>query len=361
MVWYNKNMENYHSKLQQRYTVKLRVLEKELPYFCTQFFNAKANVLEKQSQYAYAMDFKIFFYFIRDYFSELNDIQIRDIKPEIFNKLSTHDLDAYLNYIELYEFEGDHRHNGETGKSRKLSSIRSLCKYLVKEHIINMNPAELVEMPKLHKKDIVVLNEEEKKRLLETIKYRLGMSEAQAKLNSHCYLRDYAIMMLFLGTGMRVSELVGLNINDINFKKNTARVIRKGGNTQHVYFSKQVANALKQYLYGTGTGSRSSLVEDETEQALFISLKRNRLTARGVQKLIEKYSNITFSDDPELKLHPHLFRKTYGTNLYLRTNDIKLVADQLGHSAISTTERHYVTTTEEHKKLAAIDVISEED
>lgn len=350
-------MENYHNKLNQRYTVKLRVLEKELPYFCTQFFNAKAQVLEKQSEFAYAIDFKIFFNFLKDHLPELSDTSTRDIQPDVFNNLTSHDIDAFLEYLDSYDGENGIRHNSESGKSRKLSSIKSLCKYLVRVNMINRNPAELVDMPKQHRKDIIIMTDKQKKQLLNTVEYRLGMSEAQEKLNKHCSKRDYAIMMLFLGTGMRISELVGLNVTDINFENNTARVVRKGGGTQRVYFSNQVATAIKDYLYSTGTGSRSELTEDPKEQALFISLKRRRLSVRAIQKLVEKYSDIAFGEDSEVKLHPHMFRKTYGTELYLETNDIKLVQDQLGHTNISTTEKHYVTSTEEHKKLAAIDVI----
>lgn len=361
--------KQYHTKLNQRYTVKLRNLEKELPYYCTQYFNAKSQVIEKQTAYAYALDLRIFFEFLTKHISELEDTKTQDIPIETLDQLTSHDIDAYISYLDTYDRDGDYRTNEESGKARKLASIKSLCKYLLQHEMITRNPAELVEMPKMHKKDIVILKDDEVRRLLKVIMNTEGMTEHQKKINEYCRYRDYAIMMLFLGTGIRISELVGLDISDINFKDNSAKVIRKGGNQQHVYFSMQVATALKKYLYGdlNTKGTRAAFAPSEEEQALFISRKRRRMSTRTIQELILKYSKLAYGDpkDSEMgedkKLHAHLFRKTYGTNLYLDTKDIKLVADTLGHASISTTQKHYVTSSEEHKKLAARDVIKMKD
>ena len=362
-------MDNYHSKLKQRYTAKLRVLEGQLPYYCTQYFNAKSHVLEKQSAFAYAVDFKVFFEFLKLHFPEYEEMAIKDIPLSAFESISSHDMNAYIAFLEDYELDGDHRHNGENGIQRKLSSVKSLCRYLFKEEMIAKNPAELVEMPKQHKKDILILKDSEISRLFYVIENEIGMTQFQAEYNKKCINRDYAIMMMFLGTGMRISELVGLDLRDIDFTENLAHIIRKGGNEQYVFFSQQVADALRQYLglgiYTGSKGTRAAFGVEEDEQALFVSIQKRRLSVRAVQKLVAKYSNLAFdsvnSDRKNInqknKLHAHLFRKTYGTNLYLDTKDIKLVQDTLGHNSITTTEKHYVKDSKEHRKLAARDVL----
>ncbi len=350
--------ENYHSKLNQRYTVKLRILEGELPYYCTQYFNSKTYTMEKQSAFAYATDFKIFFEFIRQHFDEYNKTPIRAIPATIFNTLTSNDMNAYTAYL------GNDRKNGENGIQRKVASIKSLCKYLLREKLIERNPADSIERPKLHKKEIKTLSDRDMSILLSVIENETGMKQYQARHNKKCVLRDYAIMMLFLGTGLRISELVGLDVDDIEFAKDnesTAHVTRKGGNVQYVFFSDQVAEALKRYLgygrYKGLVGTRETFGADPEERALFLSRKKQRLAVRSVQQLIDKYSTLTFGKKSNKKLHAHLFRKTYGSKLYNDTNDIKLVQDTLGHSSITTTVEHYVISSKEHRKRAAIDVV----
>jgi len=337
--------KNYHLKVNQRYAAKVRVLEAQLPYFCTQYFNSKSLSLEKQTEFAYAVDYKTFFVFLQSYRDECKNILIKDIPASIFDKLTEDDIHAYTSYLSEYCIDGKDRHNGDTGIQRKMSSLKSLCKFLLKKGEISRNPIELVDMPKIHKKDIMILNNKEIKRLFDVIEHETGMTDYQIKHNKKCVNRDYAIMMLFLGTGIRISELVGLDVQDVDLVDKTIHITRKGGNQQNLYISDQVADALEKYL-GTGTntvfsGTRSSFEVDKEENALFISRKKNRLSVRAIQKLVTKYSKLAFGESSNgTKLHAHLFRKTYGTNLYLDEGDIKLVADTLGHSSISTTARH---------------------
>ncbi len=355
---------NYHSKLDKRYKAKLRVLEGQLPFFCTQYFNAKAYAMEKQTAFAYATDFKTFFEFIKGYIPKYKDVPVKNIPASLFDELTSHDMDIYID-----KYLDEIKHNGENAVQRKISSIKSLCKYLVKEGIIQKSPAELIDSPKIHKKEILTLSNKEVDRLFYYIENSIGMTDHQIEYNKKWIKRDYAIIMLFLGTGMRISELAGLDLQDINLDENIVHIVRKGGNEQYIYFSPQIAEAIKKYLgygrYSALSGTRLSLNLDPTEKALFISSQKHRLSVRGIQCLIAKYSELVFDseikkvnkDYKEHKLHAHLFRKTYGTNLYLEKNDIKLVQDTLGHSNISTTERHYVVNSPERKKMAAIDVI----
>ncbi|HCR82467.1 MAG TPA: integrase, partial [Lachnospiraceae bacterium] len=127
-----------------------------------------------------------------------------------------------------------------------------------------------------------------------------------------------------LGTGIRVSECVGLDIQDVDFKNNGVKVTRKGGNEMVVYFGEEVENALKMYIYTT---RQSTVPLPGHENALFFSSQRRRLGVQAVENMVKKYARQV---TPNKKITPHKLRSTYGTSLYKETGDIYLVADVLG-------------------------------
>lgn len=152
-------------------------------------------------------------------------------------------------------------------------------------------------------------------------------------------------MTLLLGTGLRVSECVGLNITDIDFGVDGLRVHRKGGKEVIVYFGEEVEQALREYLR-----ERKEIVTAEgDEDALFLSMQRKRINVRSVENLVKKYAKTV---TPLKKITPHKLRSTYGTNLYHETNDIYLVADVLGHSDVNTTKKHYAAQADERRRSA---------
>ena len=172
------------------------------------------------------------------------------------------------------------------------------------------------------------------------------MTDQQRCYHEKTKIRDLAIFTLFLGTGIRISELVGLDIGDIDFKNNCIKVVRKGGNEMFVYFGDEVHEALEDYI----VRERSHVIpQPGHENALFFSTQRKRLTARAIQNLVNKYtSHITAKH-----ITPHKFRSTYGTTLYKETGDIYLVADVLGHKDVNTTRKHYAAQDDERRRRAA--------
>ena len=155
-----------------------------------------------------------------------------------------------------------------------------------------------------------------------------------------------ALFTLFLGTGIRVSECVGLDIDDVDFKNNSIKVTRKGGNEMYVYFGDEVQEALEDYIVSV----RSHIVPVEGhENALFYSSQRKRITVRAVQNLVSKYTSYITNKH----ITPHKFRSTYGTTLYKETGDIYLVADVLGHKDVNTTRKHYAAQDDENRRKAA--------
>ena len=157
--------------------------------------------------------------------------------------------------------------------------------------------------------------------------------------------RDLALLTLLLGTGIRVSECVGLDIQDVDFKNNGIKVHRKGGAEVMVYFGDEVMEALWNYLK-----ERNNItpVEGHTN-ALFLSIQNKRITVRAVEKLVKKYSQLVTNVK---KITPHKLRSTYGTTLYQETGDIYLVADVLGHKDVNTTRKHYAALEEDRRRRA---------
>ena len=237
--------------------------------------------------------------------------------------------------------------NHELSIKRKLCAIRSFYDYLFKNQRISSNVTELVPLPKVHEKPIIRLNRDEMVRMLEQAQSGDKLTKTQQKFQKITAKRDFAILSLFLGTGIRVSECVGININDVDLENNAFIVTRKGGNQVVLYFPPEVAEALADYL--------NERLETEAlpghEQAFFLSLQRRRITQRAVQNLVKKYAAV--AAPLKSRISPHKLRSTYATNLYNETGDIYLVADVLGHTSVDTTRKHYADMTDARRKMAA--------
>ena len=229
-----------------------------------------------------------------------------------------------------------------------MSALRSFYGYYFKRQIISKNPTLLVEMPKLHEKAIIRLDTDEIAMLLDYVDHGgdnlTGQRKAYFEKTKN---RDLAILTLLLGTGIRVSECVGLDLQDIDFKNNGITVTRKGGNQMVVYFGEEVENALKTYLYTT---RKQTIPLSGHENALFLSTQRKRMGVQAVENMVKKYAREV---TPNKKITPHKLRSTYGTALYKETGDIYLVADVLGHKDVNTTKKHYAAIDEDRRRQAA--------
>ena len=157
--------------------------------------------------------------------------------------------------------------------------------------------------------------------------------------------RLYLLMSTICSTGIRVSECVGLNLDDIDLEACGARVYRKGGKEAIVYFSDEVRDTLEAYIQER----KETEALPGHEEALFLSLQKKRLSVRSVENLVKKYSRLI---TPLKKITPHKLRSTYGTNLYKETGDIYLVASVLGHSDVNTTRKHYAAQEDERRRSA---------
>ncbi len=259
------------------------------------------------------------------------------------------DFEEYMSYLKVYQNDEDFTiTNTERGLARKMSAIRSMYTYFYKHQMIKSNPTVIVEMPKLHEKTIVRLDTDEVAELLDYVERCGDELTGQRKVYyEKTRYRDLAILTLLLGTGIRVSECVGLDLNDVDFKNNGVKVTRKGGNEMVVYFGDEVRNAIELYL--ENTRDIMNPVSGH-ENALFLSTQRKRMGVQSVENMVKKYAKIV---TPNKKITPHKLRSTYGTSLYKETGDIYLVADVLGHKDVNTTKKHYAALDENRRRMAA--------
>ena len=337
---------SYHEQEDIENTKRIRGILKELPPFCTDFFRGIEPRTSARTRLAYAYDLKTFFDFLKQANPELKSKKLRDLPLSLLDEIKLMDLEEYMEYLKCYSTEKrEDLMNTERGIMRKVSTVKSFYNYFYRTERIQNNPASLLQLPKIHEKEIIRLDVDEVARFLDEVEDGECLTEKQKAYHAKTKLRDLAMMTLLLGTGLRVSEFVGLNINDVDFRNGGLRIHRKGGKEVIVYFGAEVEYALQDYL-----SEREHIVPEEgSEEALFLSMQRKRINVRSVEKMVKKYAQLV---TPLKKITPHKLRSTYGTNLYRETGDIYLVADVLGHSDVNTTKKHYAALEDERRRSA---------
>ncbi len=349
----------YHEQTDLENTIKLRSVLKTLPDFARDYFRASSITTSTNTRCKYAYDIRLFFQFLISENPSYRNYEIRDFRLDDLDRVTALDLEEYTEYLKVYKDPktGSLITNGEKGIKRKLSALRTFYAYYYKHELIKTNPTLLIDMPKLHKKDIIRLDAGEVASLLDLVESGTdaSMSAHQRSYYEKNRVRDLAILTLLLGTGIRVSECVGLDLEDVDFRNGGIRVVRKGGNEMMVYFGDEVARALEDYI----ENDRSAVTPvPGHEHALFYSSQRKRIGVKTVENMVKKYARQVTSTK---KITPHKLRSTYGTALYQETGDIYLVADVLGHKDVNTTKTHYAAMSDARRRSAAKAVQLRED
>ena len=341
--------KNFYEEREISCIQRLDAIIETLPYYVRDFFVGISLRTSALTRLNYAYDLRVFFDFLtKKVFrnKKIDEIELNDLA-----KLDVSDFEYFLSYLSHYTINNKEERCTETGKARKLSTIRAFYKYFYNKNSIPSNPPTKVSMPKIHEKEIIRLDSNDKVDeigdMLYVVKNGAGLTKKQKDFHLSTSVRDTAIVTLFLGTGIRISELVGLNIEDFDFNTNSFVVTRKGGNRAVLYFNDQVAVALEEYL----TQRTADKTVPQNEDAFFLSLQKKRIATRTVQELVKKYAKIV---SPLKKITPHKLRSTFGTNLYKQTGDIYVVADCLGHKDVNTTKKHYAALTEDIRKKAGV-------
>lgn len=345
---------SYREKVDADRIVQIRSITRELPQACGDFLRAIAVTTGTFTRLAYAIDLKTFFHFLQTERVQFAQKPLYTFTDSDLALLTQSDLTAYIEYLTFYYKDTADEDsqpkafiNHDLSIKRKLCSIRSFYDYLFKNSRVPANVTTLVPLPKIHEKPIVRLTLDEMHRILEQAATGDELTDRQKAWHKLTVKRDYALMSLFLGTGVRVSECVGINIQDVDLENNAFLVTRKGGNQVVLYFPPEVAEALAEYML-----EREKIEAlPGHEDALFLSLQKRRITQRAVQNLVKKYAAVAAPLKP--KISPHKLRSTFATNLYNNTGDIYLVADVLGHSSVDTTRKHYADMTDARRRMAA--------
>ena len=343
-------VNSYSEQIDIDNTYRLRMLISTLPPYAKDYFRGIQPHTESRTRIAYAYDLNVFFSYLHENNPIFAKKEIRDITLDDLEKLRPTDIEEYLEYLQAYtdpknEGSNNTKTNHELGLKRKLASLRSFYRYFIQHEDITYNPVDLVTMPKVHDKAITRLDIDEVALLLDQAESGDKLSEREQRFHDRTKLRDIALLTLMLGTGIRVSECVGLNIDDVDFKNDGIRIHRKGGKEVVVYFGDEVESALLSYI----EERKKTEVVAGHEEALFLSLQKKRISVRAVEKLVKKYAQTVTTVK---HITPHKLRSTYGTNLYRETGDIYLVADVLGHNDVNTTKKHYAALEDDRRRSA---------
>jgi len=295
------------------------------PEFLNSFLDYSITILNKSqnSVKEYNYDLAMFLKYMKIHFKLTNEadfkkISINDFDVATLRKITLEDIHSFVSFLAV-----SNRSKSAT-RARKISTIRIFFKYLaVKVKLIDANPAQNLETPKQDKRMPKYLSLEDSQRLLEVTSHEENRNKE----------RDYAIITLFLNCGMRLSELVGINIRDIHFDDCRMTVIGKGNKERIIYLNKACMNAINQYL----AIRPKERVDFKSKDALFLSERRERISNRTVQYIVEKELRNAGLDTS--KYSTHKLRHTAATLMYQYGEvDIRALQELLGHASISTTE-----------------------
>ena len=338
----------YYDDKEKENTIRLREQIKTLPPFCSDFFRSIEPRTTSRTRIAYAYDLDVFFKFLKKnnpLFKE-NNFELSDL-----DKITFQDIEEFMEYLKYYK-DNDEKEvtNSPTGIKRKIATLRSFYKYYYNNNLIKTNPISKITMPKIRDKEIIRFDVNEVVDFLNSVESGDKLTEKEKVFHKKTKIRDIALLSLLLGTGIRVSECIGMNLSDVDLKNTAIRIKRKGAKEAVIYFSDEVLKPLTEYINYRETLEN---IDDKDRDALFLSLQNKRITARAVENLVKKYaSEVT----PLKHITPHKLRSTFGTNLYKETDDIYLVASVLGHSDVNTTKKHYAAI-EDNKKRLSINIV----
>lgn len=327
----------------RKYTY-LKDYTNQLPDFVSEYIIEYYTGESINTQIGYAIDIRVFFNYLKA--EVLKGVEsTADITVEDIDSLKVTDLIRFKSYLKEYEQESHTvtgkpvlrvYRNSAYGINRKMSAVRGLFIYLYKTERIKENITDKVDFAKLHQKIKKRLTTQETCGLLDVI-YN-GENYYEGRMLTE-YLnkkeRDIAIFTTYLGTGIRVSELINLNVENLDFDTNSFIVTRKGGDQQEIYMPQQVKERIEEYLK-----HENAIGRGRDSGVLFQNRSGKRFTAAGIEKLLKNYCLTVGITNPD-KTRPHALRRTFACQLLEDGVDIKMVAELLGHKNIEVTHKYY--------------------
>lgn len=308
----------------------------DCPYYLEDFLTNLKIIRDRsdRTEEAYYIDIRTFLRYLKikhkaaSQSDNWSDITIKDVPLEWVESFTLTDAYVYLKYLK------DVRSNETATRARKTSALKQFYNYLSnKAKIIDQNPLKDLELPRVKNKLPVFLSLEDSIKLLESI-------------DSKYKERDYCIIVLFLNCGMRLSELVGLNISDYSRDNKTLRVLGKGNKQRIIYLNQSCIEALNQYLDFSRPNETA-----KDNNAIFLSANKTRINKRRVQQIVEE--NLKRAGLSNLGVTTHKLRHTAATLMYQHGNvDTLVLRDILGHKSIATTEI-YTHLSDDNMRQAA--------
>lgn len=343
----------FYIEKNQKQIDKFRTLCSELPGYAAKFLQSKEFDSGYSTLIVYAYDLKLFFEFLKHSNPQLKDVLIQDITIETLEQLNEDDFLEFQHFLRKATINGKTHTNNNKSIARKITSLRGLFKFLKRKNYIKYDIVGSIPVPKYNdrKTEIVRLKTDKDNNELEyflngvdEILENDNISDHQKNYLARDYIRDKALIYIFLGTGIRLSECEGLDITDVDIDNKSLRIKRKGGFYDVVYFNDKVKEVIEDYLQ-----YRKEKYENEDTTALLLTTSRNRMGVSAIRNVVKKYVKMIMLKH----MTTHKLRATYGSYLYKITGDIRLVADVLGHTNINTTAKFYAAQTEENKRKAA--------
>lgn len=367
------SVSTYKDSVDRNNMQKTSAIIAPLPDFVQDYFISRKSNTTTKTRLSYAYDLRLFFtYFLENVKPEYIEVVspedkdenidvdnplnvnpgLKKITLEDLKEINAKDIEIFMEWLQMNEERANHK----SGVARKYAALSSFFDYLYRNDLIPENPcAKVLTVRPVKDNRIIRLSPDEVVRFLNAIdslrmdpcevrsEYRDIFPEHQRKYLKTTALRDLAIATVFLGTGIRVSELVGLNVSDVNLEKCQMSVLGKGDKYRTVALGDETIEVLQEYLAERATVTPNPN-KPKNEDALFLSSRKDRIGLQTVEDLIVKYAKAIGLQD---RITPHKLRKTYGTTLYQETGDIYLVANSLGHNSVNTTKNHYVAQDEQ--------------
>lgn len=338
-----KGKSTYYEEKDLKAREQLDELKHRLPQYMHDYVIQLAISHQIRTCIAYTRELLTFLAYIQEMNPNYANKSLSEIPHEAISQITSRDINEYIVYLTSHQGKNRHK-NGNAALQRSMSALRSYFAYEENEETITKNPMPKAAKPqRVMEQPIERLSTEQAKELLVGVESVQTKSERSEMFRKRTRLRDRAIVMLLLNTGIRISECVGLDVTDINDNDQSFVVVRKGGNKERLYLNDEAYAAIIDYIE-----EERPAYAPKGETALFISNRKQRMSVGSIQAMLKTYGESVLDLDDNL--HPHTLRRTYGTLLYEATTDIALVSTTLGHKSLDTTRKHYADVSEKQKQ-----------
>ncbi len=323
-------------------TDKLYEYVAKLPVACEPFLLETGTELSLNTRVAYAFELYSFFQWLTYNSPTFCDMDPKDMLRDDLSRITSQDISRYLTVA-------INKNKAKRTVARKRAALSSFFSYLTDNRILEFNPVSAATHVKVPQKDEVLhLNAEEQISLLEAVDRGDKLSEREQAYHDRYKLRDYTLILLLLDTGMRVSELQQIDIGNISFKDHSVIVVRKGGDTQTLFFSDEASEAL--YELAKAHKKRGMTADNVP---LFQTAQGTRLGVRAIEKLVKKYTASAIPGKGEL-LSPHKMRSSFAMGYYREEKDILALQRKLGHKSLAATNIYAKATKEEMQQTRSV-------